>query len=126
MTENDIIRKTDRFIVSAGAWGFECCDYDVCTLRIKKVIRVHASGACTRKFRNIEIFGKVDAGEGLRRLNSSKSLAGTISMPCGALRFIHMTRRVVTPVEQYRLQGQLLHERVPCNPGVFDFHGRFS
>ena len=88
VTENDVIRKVDRTIVSAGVLGFECCGHDVWTLRIKKVIRVQASGACTRKFRNDEIIGKVDAGEGFRPLNLSKSLAGAISMPCGAPRFI--------------------------------------
>ena len=66
---------------------------------MKKVIPDQASGACNRKFRNDEIFGKVGAGDGFRRLNSPKSLAGAISMLCGAPAFIHMTRRVVTPVE---------------------------
>ena len=99
VTENDVIRKTVQIIVSADAWGFEWCGYEVWALRIKKVIRVQASGACTRKFRNDKIFGKVDAGEGFRLLNSPKSLAGAISMPCGAPASFHMTRRVVTPVE---------------------------
>ena len=88
VTENDVIRKVDRNIVSAGAWGFECCAYEVWTLRIKKVIRAQASGACTRKFRNDEIFGKVSAGEGIGPLNPRKSLAGAISMPCGGPRLI--------------------------------------
>ena len=54
----------------------------------RKFIRIQASGAWTRTFRNDEIFGKVGAGEGSRPLNSQKSLAGAISMPCGARRFI--------------------------------------
>ena len=99
VTENDVIRKTVRIRASAGVWGFVCRGYDVWALRIKKVIRIQASGACTRTFRNDEIFGKVDAGEGFRRLNPAKSLAGAISMPCGVHALIHMTRRVVTPVE---------------------------
>ena len=48
-------------------------------------------------FRNAEFFENIDAGEGLRPLNPPKSLAGSISMPCGAHAFIHMTRRVVAP-----------------------------
>ena len=32
MTENDVIRKTDRFIVSAGVWGFVRCGYYVWAL----------------------------------------------------------------------------------------------
>ena len=98
VTENDVIRKTVQIIVSADVWGFEWCGYEVWALQIKKVIRVQASGACTRKFGNAKIFGKVDVGEGFRALNSPKSLAGAISMPCGAHASIHMTRRVVTPV----------------------------
>ena len=54
-------------------------------------------GAWTGNFRNDEIFGKVDAGEGFKHLKSPKSLAGAISMPCGAPRSFHMTRKVVAP-----------------------------
>ena len=99
MAENYVIRKTFEIKASAGVWGFECSAYHLWALRIKKVIPDQASGACTRKFGNDEIFGKVGAGEAFRRLNSPKSLAGAISMPCGARTLIHMTRKVVTPVE---------------------------
>ena len=47
--------------------------------------------------RNGQIFENIDAGEGFEPLNPPKSLAGAISMPCGAHAFSHMTRRVVAP-----------------------------
>ena len=54
-------------------------------------------GACNWEFRNVQFFENIDAGEGFGPLNPPKSLAGAISMPCGAHAFIHMTRRVVAP-----------------------------
>ena len=39
-------------------------------------------------FRNADIFENIDVGEGFGFLNPPKSLAGAISMPCGAPRFI--------------------------------------
>ena len=36
------------------------------------------------RFENHEIFPNIDAGERLRPLKSRDSLAGAISMPCGA------------------------------------------
>ena len=53
----------------------------------KKVIRVRATGSMDRKFGNHEIFQNIDAGEGLRPLKSRNSLAGAISLPCGALTY---------------------------------------
>ena len=50
----------------------------------QKVIRGQATGSMDRKFGNHEIFQNIDAGEGFRPLKSRNSLAGTISMPCGA------------------------------------------
>ena len=58
--------------------------YHVQALRNKKVIRDQATGSMDRKFRNHDFFQNIDAGEGLRFLNSRNSLAGAISMPCGA------------------------------------------
>ena len=57
------------------------------TLRNKKVIRPQATWSMDRKFGNHEIFQNIDAGEGLGRVNSWNSLAGAISMPCGAPTF---------------------------------------
>ena len=53
-------------------------------LRIKKVIRYQATWSMDRNFGNHDFFENVDAGEGFRFLNSWNSVAGAISMPCGA------------------------------------------
>ena len=97
VTENDVIRTIVQTIVSADVLGFVFCDYDAWALRIKKVTRAQATWCMDRKFWNDQIFENIDAGERFRPLNPLKSLAGAISMPCGAPRFIHMTRRLVTP-----------------------------
>ena len=60
------------------------CKYHGQALRNKKVIRVQASWSMNRNFWNDKIFEKIDAAEGFRPLNSSNSLAGAISMLCGA------------------------------------------
>ena len=64
--------------------NFTSWKYHGWTLRIKKVIRIRATGSMDRKFENHEIFQNIDAGERLRPLKSRNSLAGAISMPCGA------------------------------------------
>ena len=53
-------------------------------LRNEKVIRAQATGPMSLKFGNHEIFKNIDAGEGLTPIKSRNSLAGAISMPCGA------------------------------------------
>ena len=58
--------------------------YHVPALRNKKVIRIRATGSMDRKFGNHEIFQNIDAGEWFRPVKSRNSLAGAISMPCGA------------------------------------------
>ena len=50
----------------------------------QKNVRVRATGSIDRKFGNREIFQNMNAGEGFRLLKSRNSLAGAISMPCGA------------------------------------------
>ena len=86
-TENVVIRKIVKIIVSAGVWGIVCCDYHAWALRIKKVIRRQATWCMDPKFRNDQIFENIDAGEGFGPLSSPKSFAGAISMPCGTPRF---------------------------------------
>ena len=68
--------------------NFTSWKYHGWALRIKKVTRDQTTCSMYRKFGNHEIFENVDAGEGFRPLNSGNSLAGAISMPCGAPRFI--------------------------------------
>ena len=54
----------------------------------RKLYVARQLGAWTGNFRNDQNFGNVDACEGFRPLNSPKSLAGAISMLCGAPQFI--------------------------------------
>ena len=72
---NHCVRRCLNFI----SWT-----YHGWTLRNEKVIRTQATGSMSPKFGNHEIFQNIDAGERFRPLNSWNSLAGAISMPCGA------------------------------------------
>ena len=76
------------------------------TLRNEKVIRYQATGSMSRKFGNHEFFQNIDAGEGFRPLNSWNSLAGAISMPCGA------------PTYHFKWLVEWLHRRLISSAGA--------
>ena len=86
--------------------NFTFWKYHGWALRIKKVIRNQATGSMDRKFRNHEIFQNIDAGERFRPLKSRNSLAGAISMPCGA------------PTYHFKWLVEWLHRRVISSTGA--------
>ena len=49
--------------------GLVLCEYELPPLRNKKVIGDHATGSMTPKFRKLEFFENIEAGEGFGRQN---------------------------------------------------------
>ena len=50
--------------------GLALCEYEVLPLRNKKVIGCYATGSMTPKFRKLEIFENIEAGEGFGHQSS--------------------------------------------------------
>ena len=87
VTVNDVFSNSFEIVQSAHVSKRSLASITVRRCEPRKLYESVARGAWARIFEMTKISEKVDAGEGLKHLNPPKSLAGAISMPCGAPRF---------------------------------------